>query len=965
MKHTLLIIYALLLLTFQIASAQYYETGQDPASLKWKQIKTDRFTVIYPEKYGREGVAYAKSLDDAFSKLVLLFPEKKFKIPVVIHNFSIQSNGYVAWAPRRMELYPTPEQDNIPLSPEKQLAIHELAHVFQMESLYRGFSKGMSLFFGEQFTGVVASLLPSWLLEGDAVFAESVLTQSGRGRTPSFQKQLKALMVETEQFIKYDKILNGSYRDFVPDNYRSGFQMVTWALTKKDPQIWNKVLKFTAEQPFTLNPVNISLLKNSGLRKKTLWKETFDTLRTTWAREIYKNKPEVYEMANPDKHGKYINYYSPVYAGTDSIIAIKTSLSAPSSFVLINPATKTEKRIHTPGYVYPWFISYGKGRLVWVETQSDPRWENREYSVIKVLDIKSSMVTKLSRKSRFLAASVSPDGSKIAAVENTINNINYLFIIDAVTGAVIQSVASPGNAYLEHPQWDGGGKKVSFIFLTDAGEGIISLRYADMQWETLIEPSRDDLQSSFLRNDSLFFISSSSGTDNIYVRTPDNKTTALTRSVFGTIDLSPAGNKLLFGDYTSHGNNICSVSIEGASGVAKDNVSSSSFLINRFDIKPSSDTDSSEVKYIPVPYRKWQHLFRFHSWMPFYADIEALKADPTSVRPGVTIMTQNSLSTLTSTIGYEYSADKRNVIHSRVTWNGWYPVIESQLDYGTLPLISKMGQNVANPSDIQPGISFFNTLSFPLQFSSGRFSEYLRPSISTDYLNHYVYIKEDGTYDHGQTIITGRLYFSNYHRSSLRDIYPRWAQTIDFNYRFAPFDKNIYGSAVSLKSVFLFPGFFPNNGIKIRLETEKQDPVKYLYANNSSIPRGYKNIITEKANFLSADYVMPLAYPDFNVASLLYLKRIRTSLFYDYMTGPGDSFYKNSANGLVPLFNNSNKESFRSFGFELLADFHVLRIPFMISGGIQSAWKNLNESPTLELLFNIDLYGMTFGRRQI
>ena len=966
MRYRLLLLYTTFLFSLQVASAQFYQTGQDPASLKWKQIKTGRFTVIYPEKYGREGVAYAKSLDEAYSNLVLLFPEKKFKIPVVIHNFTVQSNGYVAWAPSRMELYPTPEQNTIPLAPEKQLSIHELAHVFQMESLNQGFSKGMSFFFGEQFTGIVASLLPPWLLEGDAVFAESVLTQSGRGRTPSFQKQLKALMVETKQFCKYDKILNGSYRDFVPDNYQSGFQMVTWALAKKDPQVWNKALKFTAEQPFTLNPVNISLSRSLGLRKKTLWNETYDTLRTIWTKEVRKNNPEVYEVANPDKHGKYINYYSPVYAGTDSIIAIKTSLTVPSKFVLINPTTKTEKRIHTPGQVNPWFISYGKGKLVWVETQSDPRWENREYSVIKVLDIKSRKVTKLSRKSRFLAASVSSDGSKIAAVENSIDNINKLVLIDSETGVVLQSVNSPGNFYLQHPQWAEGGMKVTFVFLSDAGEGILSFAFAGQQWETLIEASRDDLQSSFLRNDSLFFISSSSGTDNIYLHTPDNKTTALTRSGFGTIDLSPAGNKLFFGDYTSLGNNICSTPIVATPEGVIDNASSSSFLINRFDIKPHSDADSNEAKYVPVPYRKWQHLFRFHSWMPFYADIQELNVDPVSVRPGVTIMTQNALSTLTSTIGYEYSAEKLNVLHSRITWRGWYPVFESQFDYGNTAQIYKLDENVSNPSDIKPGINFINFVYLPLRFNSGSFSEYFRPSLSSDYRNQYFYIKEDDSYDYGQTIISARLYFSNYYRSAFRDIYPKWAQTIDFNYSFAPFDKNIYGSAVSLRSALFFPGFLPNNSIKIRIEKEKQLPVRDIFfGNRVSLPRGYNNIFPTDIDLLSADYVLPLAYPDFNIASLLYLKRIRTGLFYDYATGPGNSFYQFSANGLVPLYNNPDKISFRSFGFELLADFHLLRIPFMISGGIQSAWKNLNESPFVELLFNIDLYGMTFGRRQL
>src|SRR5450759_5195437 len=199
MRHRLIFLSSALLFLVQILSAQYYETGQDPASIKWKQIKTGRFTVIYPENYGPGGIAYAKSLDEAYSKLMSLFPEKKFNIPVVIHSYTIQSNGYVAWAPRRMELYPTPEQNTIPLAPEKQLAVHELTHVLQMESLNRGFSKAMSFLLGEQYIGLVSSLLPLWFLEGDAVFAESVLTQSGRGRDPSFQKPLKALIVENKK----------------------------------------------------------------------------------------------------------------------------------------------------------------------------------------------------------------------------------------------------------------------------------------------------------------------------------------------------------------------------------------------------------------------------------------------------------------------------------------------------------------------------------------------------------------------------------------------------------------------------------------------------------------------------------------------------------------------------------------------------------------------------------------------
>jgi len=320
---------------------------------------------------------------------------------------------------------------------------------------------------------------------------------------------------------------------------------------------------------------------------------------------------------------------------------------------------------------------------------------------------------------------------------------------------------------------------------------------------------------------------------------------------------------------------------------------------------------------------------------------------------------------LVTSVGYEYSSDKKHLFHSRVTWKGWYPVFESQYDYGYKPLIDKMGQNVTDPSDTKPGSSFLNTVSVPLYFSSGRFSQYLRPSFSSDYRNKYVYIKNDSSYDYGQNILSARLYFSNYDRSAFRDIYPKWAQIIDLNYTFAPFDKALYGSETSVMTVFYFPGIFPNNGIKIRLEKEKQIPVKYLFSNLVSYPRGYKNMYSRELGLLSADYFLPVAYPDLNLWSLLYLKRIRTSLFYDYGSGRGNYYYGNSANGLILNSYHNYLESFRSFGFELMTDFYVFRLPFMISGGVQTAWKNINDSPTFEILFNINLFGMSVGRRPL
>jgi hypothetical protein len=962
MRYHFIILFITLSLLTQNTFSQYYDTGQDPASLKWVQIKTDKFRVIYPENYEQGGIEFAKSLDDACARLGSLFPQKKFHIPVIIHNYTTISNGYVAWAPSRMEIYPTPEQNTIPLDPVRQLSIHELTHVMQMESLNKGFSKGMSFLFGEQIYGVVAFLLPLWYLEGDAVFSESALTESGRGRRPSFQKQFKAISVEKQKQYKYDQIVSGSFREFIPDHYESGYQIVAWAKAKHDLQVWNKMLDYTAKNPFMVNPVNLSLKKSIGLRKKTLYMEAFDTLKTIWTEDVKTSKSVSYPQVNPAKGKNYINYYSPVVAGMDSIIAVRTTLSESPAFVILSPSEKREETIYIPGQLYPWYISFGKGNLVWVETRNDPRWANRQYSIIRLMDLRTKRVRNLSWKSRYLSAAISPDGRMIAAAENTTDNKNSLVFIDTNTGEIMKTVPSPANEYLQRPQWSQKGEIVTVISLTTEGEGVLSYNTSTLEWKRIIEEGKNDLQSSFLRNDSLFFVSSMSGTDNIYVLTPDRKIAGITNSRFGVADLCINNDKIIFSDYSSLGNNICSVSIPQVFSSPDTVTGSSSFLINRFNIKPVAAESAISKSYTPLPYRKWEHLFKFHSWMPFYANIDEIKSDPTAVRPGITLMTQNNLSTLISTLGYEYTQEKKNEFHTRITWQGWYPVFESQLDYGYNPSIAKFGEDIQNPSLIEPGVKFTNTVSVPLNFSTGRFYQYLRPAVTSDYMNNYVYIKEDSKYDYGQNIITGRIYFSNYHRFAYRDIYPRWAQIIDFNYSFAPFDRNIYGKVISLLTSFYFPGFLPSNGIKINFEKEKQDPVKFMYGSKISLPRGYENIISRDLNFLSIDYAAPLAYPDFNIGSLLYIKRIRTSLFYDYAQGTGNTYYESTPEGLNPTAFHDYSEIFSSSGIELMADLHLFRIPYMMSCGVQSAWRRGENTPVFKFLLNIDLFGMSISR---
>lgn len=962
MRAGYLSVFLIFLFLFQSSSGQYYDTGQDPSSIRWLQVKSEKFRVIFPESFRNEGVKFTRSLDKACSDLSVLFPEKKFRIPVILHNYTTESNGYVAWAPKRMEIYPTPDQNDIPLDPYRQLALHELTHVMQMEALNTGFSKYMSFILGQQFTGVVAALLPIWYMEGDAVFAESYLSESGRGRVPSFEKQMKAMAVENGKLFRYDKMLNGSYKHHIPDHYQLGYPMVTWSIIKKDLSVWNNVLAFTANEPFTLNPVNISLNRSANLTKKKLFTQTYDSLKIAWERDLLRRKAIRYEELNPPKKGEFINYYSPVYAGKDSIIAIRSSLSNPSRFVLISPSDRSEKTLHIPGMIYPYFLSYGDGKITWVETRPDPRWDNRSFSVIKLLDLKTGKNHKLKTKTRYLSVAISPDGKTLAAGENTIDNKNFLVLIDPETGRELQRISSPGNASLQHPRWSDDNRKITAIYLTADGEGIVSLSLSDYQWSVLIPPGRDDLQSAFLRHDSLFFISSSTGTDNIHLLTGNNKISLLTKSRFGITDLSLSGSSMIFCDYSSTGNKICVTSIGEASEEEILQSKSGSFLIDRIESPAESKNFTGEAAYDPVPYRKWQHLIGIHSWMPFYADVEEIQNDPASVRPGATIMTQNHLSSLVTSVGYEYSEDKQHLLHSRVTWKGWYPIIDSRIDYGYQPFIDTVAPWLS--PDPYKGFRFSNSIYVPLSFSTGKFSQNIYPYLSINYINRYIFDEENDRYDYGQTQISGRLFISNYHRSSMRDIYPRWAQSADLFYVFAPFDREFYGTDLYLKTAFYFPGIIPGAGIKLRFEKEEQTFVQNGVSHNRiNFPRGYQNLISRKLDFCSVDYAAPLFYPDFNVASLIYITRIRGGIFYDYALGTDNYSLTYHNGGVFAERHAEDMETFSSFGAELVADYHLLRIPFAISTGVQASWKNIGEAPVLKLIFNIDIYGMTIGKK--
>ncbi len=958
---TILFIAFFILRPFEYTSGQFFDTGTDPASIKWYQIKTEHFRIVFPYSYRNEAPVSALYLEKAYRSISNTYPisKRNYLTNVIIHNYSTESNGYVAWAPRRMELYPTPQQNSIPQPHSLQLSFHESVHVLQLKSLEKGFSGFMNIIAGQQFTGLVSALIPQWFYEGDAVLFETKLNPGGRGENPSFNKDLKALYSSKPKGYSYDKMLFGSFRDFTPNHYQFGFRMMEYSRSQYGDDLWKNVISYTAGFPFTLNPVNLELNKSADLKKKKLFIETFDTLQTIWEIDRLLDQTYEYKSISPVKSDSYVNYHSPVIVGEDSIVAIKTSFYKPTSIVLITNNGYNEKLISIPGMIYPYFLSSGGGKLAWAESSPDPRWENRDYSVIVVYDLKSNTSRRITGKSRFTAPSLSSNGLFIATCENSVENKNSLVILNAFDGELMRQIPTPDNVFPQRPRWSSGDSLLTVIMLTDNGEGIFNYSIEEDNWVQLIKPAHIDLQDALLRSDTLFFISGITGTDNLFFRTKEGTFYRATRSNFGLSGLDVFGNDLIFTDYTASGNIIASTQIAGEEFRYEGMQAETSPLSGGV---PESDRDSDyegskllgdTSAFAISRYRKWNHIFNFHSWMPFYADLDEITSDPLAVSPGITLFSQNLLSSLITSLGYEY-VDNNHVFHSGITWKGWYPVVEFNVSYGGDASIIRANHPEANPPEVNPALRTETEIYIPLRFSTGKYSQYLMPAIGHAYVNRYIYMLPTGPFDEGQHFFTGRLYFSNIRRSAYRDIFPAWGQIFDYNYTYSPLDKELYGPISTLRTTFFFPGIFRNNGLRVRLQSEIQKPVRFLHYNKAVFPRGYTNIISEKLKTVSADYVFPILYPDFAAGSLFYIKRIRGSVFYDLSEGWNNSYLEtNEFHGGYELFN--------SFGGELLADFHILRIPFDITGGGRVGYIPDQGRTFIEAVFNVNIYGFSLG----
>jgi hypothetical protein len=941
-----------LLISFLTTFSQDINTNldQNPASLRWKKIQTPHFKVIFPSNLLETAQKTANTLEIIYSPVSRTLGREPRPLSVILQNQTSISNGFVSLFPRRSEFFITPPQDYNLLGTNnwlEMLSIHEFRHVVQNDKALVGVSKGFYTLFGNNGLGLVTSLaVPNWFWEGDAVGTETVFTKSGRGRIPAFDMALRTQLL-TKGAFSYSKAVCRSYKDFIPNHYVNGYLLTSYAKNQFGADVWDNILTNTYRFPVYPFSFSRNIKKITGLRTEDLYQKAFEDSKTAWQEQLknVQETPAKSLKTNTTKY--YTNYEYPQIMPDGRVLALKSGLSDIQTLVILGENEEEEELVELGLFNDAGTLSAVDTKIAWSEFHYDPRWGQKNYSVIKLYDINSDKITQLTFKSKLTAPNISPDGNKIVAVETSPENKNSIVILNAQTGEELSRIPNEANDFWVHPRWSDNDKflvvRVSkngkSIVEFEANSGKISNEFLTESGENLAYPMKN--------GDYIFYNSAKSGIDNIYaLQISTGKRFQVTDRKFGAFNpcVSPITNELIFNDFTPLGHRVVKMELNPSNWKAVEE--SKDFKVSLFSKFKEKEVgalilnDIPTTKYEVSKYSK-ANIINPYSWGFVFG------SSGNSFNVGLS--SQDLLSTTSISTGYRFNpSEKTGAYYANVSLQAWYPQIDFAYSNGnrntTIALdratpIDSIRTDSWNQEQYNIGVSL------PLNLTHSKFFESMNIGVngSLTRISGYDFpIRYRSESFNGD--ISSMIYTFNYSRlmkRAPRDISSKWGQVISFYYRETLPNNKLEGGLVSFQASLFTPGFSKHHSIRLRASTQKQFSLKnadntpnnktYIFGSPTFFPRGYLYSSYENLSIISADYRFAFLDPDLALGRFLYLKRLKTNIFTDYGKGSTNYIIKNPANGASVPFDDA--KNYFSVGIDLTAQFHFMRFTTQLEAG--------------------------------
>jgi hypothetical protein len=872
-------------------------TLQNPPEISWYRLDAPHFTVIYPDSLAGEAQRVATLLEGRFEALSRSLGRSPPRIPVVLNQESLTTNAYVAWSPRRSQWYPmsnTTVDAFGPVDWYQLLAVHEGRHVVQEHVMRTGWVGLAARLFGDNTTVLLAGSLyfPAWLWEGDAVAMETALLGSGRGRQPSFTGRLRAMRADSMAY-EYYPAWQGSYRTYLPDWYELGYILTNYVRRHHGDSAWRRVMRRASWNPLVPWALSKALERETGQSLTRLHRAAVAEIDGHWREQraaVIETPATRLSPANDDYHV----WSLPQYAGDGSVIAAYSDLNTVTQLVRLRNGRR-ETLVRRVGLVGELQFHVRGSRVVWSEYQVDPRYGERNFLEVRLLDLATGKVRRLTHRTRFYGPALSPDGRQIAVVEFDRSRAAHLVILDAESGRAVQRVSNPSFGFLVTPAWSVDGASMLVVDVhRSRGNALLRVSLRGARVDTLIDYRHQAISRPVPHGARVYFGSPRSGLDNVWVLdTATRQLSRVTARRFGATGASVShdGSRLLFSDQNPAGYDVAEMALDSARFEAEASVPVHAVLYADSVVAQESrlagslaeppGTDESLVGAPRWPTRRfkgWSSIFDFHSLMI------APTAD--AVNAGLALESRNLLNTFGLTVGAVFNLNEGTA------------AFEAGASYAGLPTILdagvRLGSRVSTYTDSAGRETAFSwkersvqtVVRLPLTRLNGQRRQSVTGSVGWGFTRisaqpvGFRFENNNGVF----MPLSYGLTASHARAAAYRDLYQTGA-SLSAIYRHTPGGQDYRSHIGAARGTAITRGLFANHAVVADAGHEEQRPTNYRFASELQFPRGFPRRYHDRLTRAGLAYHAPLVYPDLALGPLVYVRRVQGSVFVDAARG--------------------------------------------------------------------------------